>query len=673
MSPLASWPPAARAAALAAAAALLLAAWASVAALLTMAGLGQLTASTDLAVLPGWLWYYRFDPEVARWMRIGGVGSGLLVVALVGAALLRIRRPLHGAARWAREGELKRGGLRAKTGLVLGRKNGRYLVFGGSEHVMLYAPTRTGKGVGVVIPNLLAWPDSVVVLDIKRENYQATAGYRADRGQTVHLFDPFAPDGWTARYNPLGLIDRSEPVRLLDELQKIAGMLFTVPERTDPFWAESARTGFVGVAAYVAQTPELPFTLGEVYRQLTLGDARARFPELIQSRARANRPLSAGCVNALADFCSASENTFAGIRQTMTSRMNLWLNPLVDAATCASDFDLSRLRDGRTSIYLTATPDNMARVAPLYNLLFQQLVDLNTRALPDPRNPGRQVLLLLDEFARLGHAGVVARGFAFVAGYGLRILAVIQSPSQLKAEYGPDVADEIMTNCGAEVVFAPKELRIANELSERLGYYTTLGRSRSRPALLGGRSGGSMSESEQRRALMLPQELIQMSPDDLMVLRAGLPPVRGRKLRYFAERELSTRVLPAPWPKTPPAPSSPPRRRATYAETPPVVEEQLGRLDPIHANSTEAVVLEREMSIEEAAGEALVTPEMISLALEDADMDGLPQQQATPEEVKAWAERYLDRVMFAAVEAELNEEEAAARTRLPPDPDRQAT
>jgi len=524
-----------------AAAALVLLLWATLATAVALAGLGQLSASLDPSAAPGWLWYYRHDPQVQRWLKVGGSAAagfaGLVAVAIAQG----LRRPLHGAARWASEAQLRRAGLRAARGLVLGRKAGRPLVFGGAEHVMLYAPTRTGKGVGVVIPNLLSWPDSVVVLDVKRENWDATAGFRAAHGQQVFLFDPLDPQGRTARYNPLGHIDRSDPVAVLDELQRIAAMLFPHPENADPFWAESARTGFVGVAAYLAETPELPFTFAALYGELVRGDPRARFPTLLAARAAEGRPLSAGCVRALGDFCAASENTFASIRQTLTSKLNLWLNPRVCAATAASDFDLRALRSRRVSLYLAASPDDLARIAPLYGLLMQQLVDLTCRERPSPAAHPHQVLLLLDEFARLGHAAVIAKGFAYVAGYGLRLLPVLQSPAQLRAEYGPDVAEEIMANCAVEVVFAPKELRLANELSERLGYTTVRSPSRSRPTGLS-RGHRSVSESDQRRALMLPQELMQLPPDDLIVLKAGTPPVRGRKIAYYRERVFAARV-----------------------------------------------------------------------------------------------------------------------------------
>jgi type IV secretion system protein VirD4 len=523
---------------------------------IALAGLGQFSGEVEPHRVPAWFWYYRGDPDVRRWLAIGVASTGLLVLLTGAAVALSRRRALHGAARWATGAEQRAAGLRARTGVLLGHASGGGLLISSrSEHVMLYAPTRTGKGVGLVIPNLLAWPGSVVVLDIKRENYRVTAGYRAEAGQTVHLFDPLSRDGRTARFNPLGHVQRSDPSAVLDELQRMAVMLFPVQDRAEPFWSEAARVGFIGVGGYVAATPDLPFTLGEIFRQLTAGDARTRFPPLIKQRARDGRPLPPTVASALTDFTSASENTFASVRQSITTRMGLWLNPRVDAATAASDFDLRDLPGGRLSLYLGATPDNMLRVQPLYALLFQQLVDLNSRDLPaDDRT---HTLVVLDEFARLGPAPVLAHAFAWVAGYGLRLLAVLQSPSQLRALYGPDVTEEILANCAIEVAFAPKELRTAQDLSERLGYTTVPARNRSRPA---GLAPGHrrLSISDQRRALLLPQELMQLPAHALIVLKAGLPPILGHKIVYWRERVFTRRLRSPPPPPpvaTPPQPS----------------------------------------------------------------------------------------------------------------------
>lgn len=558
MTPLANALPAVRAAAFAVAGLALTGVGATLTLIIALAGTGQLASDLDWVRVPAWAWRSRQDPELLRWLLVGAGSSALLFTVMAAAIALTRRRPLHGAARWANGAEITRAGLRARSGIVIGQAKGRPLVFDGPEHVLLHAPTRTGKGVGVVIPNLLTWPGSVVVLDVKQENWAATAGYRARCGQTVWRFDPLDPQGRTARYNPLGHINRRNPVETLDELQKIATMLFPTPEHADPFWNEAARTGFIGVAAYVAETSDLPFTLGEIFRQLTSGDPRRRFPALVEARAASERPLSAWCVAALIDFATAGENTFASIKQTITARMALWLNPLVDAATASSDMDLRTLRSRPTSIYLGVSPDNVARCAPLYSLFFQQLVDLNTRRLPDRRAEPLEVLVLLDEFARLGHAGVLARAFAYVAGYGLRLLPVLQSPAQLRAIYGPDVAEEIMSNCAVEVAFAPKELKTAQDLSERLGAYTYAALSRSRPAMLGaGRR--SVTLSDQKRPLMLPQELMQMNADALIVLKAGLPPILGRKLRFFTHTALKRRpVAPPDVPPIPRPAASPP-------------------------------------------------------------------------------------------------------------------
>jgi len=546
---------------------------------IALIGLGQFSGDIDPARVPGWFWHYRHDPQVRRWLVVGAASSSLLVVvAATGAALSR-RRPLHGSARWATRSEERAAGLRAPAGILLGHaSDGGLLVSEGLEHVMLYAPTRTGKGVGVVIPNLLTWPHSVVVLDIKRENFAITAGYRAEHGQRVLLFDPLAPDGRTTRFNPLGHVDRADVLAGLDELQRMAVMLLPGHDQADPFWSEAARTGFIGVGAYVAATPSLPFTLGEIFRQLTQDDPRQRFPRIIAARRRSDDPLPAFCVSALNDFCASSENTFASVRQTITSRMGLWLNPRVDAATAASDFDLRDLRRGRMSLYLGATPDNLLRVAPLYSLLFQQLVDLNSRALPGPGD--RPVLVLLDEFARLGPAPVLAHAFSWVAGYGLRLLPVIQSPAQLRAIYGVDLAEDIFANCGVEVVFTPKDLKTAQDLSERLGAYTYDAHSKSRPRGLGpGRR--TLTTSDQRRLLMLPQELLQTPPQTLMVFKAGAPPVRGRKIIYYRETAFQRRLRPPPEIAVSATPASSPNDTPNLSSYPPLQEDADMDLDAI--------------------------------------------------------------------------------------------
>ena len=328
---------------------------------------------------------------------------------------------------------------------------------------------------------------------------------------------------------------------MIIELQKIATMLFIAPERGEAFWANGARTGFAGVGAWLAEASDEPLTMGAIYRHLTEGDARSFFRKELANPAL---NLSVSCRTALADFAGGSDNSFADIKKTITNVLGLWLNPLVNAATAVSDFDLRDLRRRPISIYLGVSPDELDRIAPLYNLLFQQLIDLNVRELPDDTTPV-PVLVILDEFARLGRASVIASAFSYVAGYGIRLLPVIQSRSQLRGVYGEHVADEIVANCGVEVAFTPKELRVANELSERIGYVGQESVTRSL-TIHGWLANRSKSISEQRRALMLPQELMQFPADRLILLRGGIPPIIGAKIFYFKSRFFGKRAFPPP-------------------------------------------------------------------------------------------------------------------------------
>ncbi|KPH73544.1 type IV secretory system conjugative DNA transfer family protein, partial [Bosea vaviloviae] len=515
--------------------------------------------------------------------------------------------------------------------MLLGRKDGKFLCFGGPEHVMVYAPTRSGKGVGYVIPNLLNWPDSVVALDVKKENFDRTAGFREASGQAVVLFDPLDEQGRTARYNPLAYV-RRDPVDLYDDLQRIAVMLFPAENRADPFWFETARSAFVAIGGYVAETPGLPLTIGEILRQLSASsDLKAHFLAAMKERAKSTAPLSSHCIGALNDFLSASENTMNSVRKTTTARLGLWLNPRIDAATSANDFDLRELRSRPMSIYLGVTPDNLDRMAPLLNLFFQQVIDLNSRELPE-QNPklNRRVLLLLDEFPALGHVGVLAKSVAFVAGYGIRLLTIIQSPAQLRAIYGPDLAKTIMTNHAIEVVFAPKEQDVANELSERIGYDTVQAKSRSRPW---GLSSGKRSESvsDQRRALMLPQELKLIPSSKAFILAASVPPIICDKIIYYEDAAFTARL------KAPPviAPNRGPSNMLLASE---IIELKSAVAE------LQATFRTRPMTDEEIADPSLI-PDDATFDFGDVpvDLEGLSE-----DELKDWCSQVIDAAIIPA-------------------------
>ena len=568
---------------------------------------------------------YGVDKRFDRWLTLSTLAGLVVSFGALGAVLRRRPLPLHGKASFATEREIAAAGRRSRQGLLLGRKDGTLLCFGGSEHVLVYAPTRTGKGVGYVIPNLLNWPDSVVVLDVKKENWDKSAGFRAAHGQEVHLFDPLDENGRTARYNPLGYV-RSDPIDLYDDLQRIAVMLFPAESRGDPFWFESARSAFVAIGGYVAETPGLPFTIGEILRQLSsTHDLKKHFEKIVEARKSGPSPLSRHCITALNDFLAASENTMNSVRKTVTARLGLWLNPRIDAATAANDFDLRLLRQRPMSIYLGVTPDNLDRLSPLLNLFFQQVVDLNTRELPEQNQKlDRKVLLLLDEFAALGNVHVLAKSVAFLAGYGVRLLTVIQSPAQLRAIYGVDLAKNIITNHAVEVVFAPKEQDVANELSERFGYDTVKAFSRNGPKGLA-RRVTSETVSEHRRALMLPQEIKLLPKSKAIIFMAGIPPIVADKIVYYEDKAFLKRLLPAPILELPKG-----RSNALLDAEIKELRSEVAEL--------RAVFRARPLSDEEIADPSTIPADAtFDFGDVDVDLEGLSE-----EEMKAWTLNYID-------------------------------
>ena len=494
--------------------------------------------ATPLTLYQYW-YHYGTAPQVQNWLWIASGVAGAAIVVPAAMLYSPARRSLFGDARFATRGEIRKAGLLGDKGIIVGKMGKKYLLFDGLQHAIISAPTRSGKGVGIVIPNLLNWPDSVVVLDIKQENWDITSGYRRKYGQACYLFNPAATDYRTHRYNPLAYIS-SDPNFRIDDVQKIAGMLFPDQAGTDIIWTATPRSLFLGIVLYLAETPDKPLTLGQVLRETLMdGDGSAYFARIIRDRAAGGNPLSAVCVRALNSYISiSSDKTRAGVMASLRSRLELWMNPLVDAATSANDFDLRDVRKRRMSIYLGVTPDNLERMAPLLNLFFQQLIDLNTRERPN-QNPAiqHQCLLLMDEFTAIGKIGILSKGISYIAGYWLRMMPIIQSPSQLVEVYGQDAAQNFTTNHALNIIYPPKasETVAARDISEWLGYQTVKGRSESRGKGLFTKKSKSENVSDQRRALLLPQEITGLGQERELLVLENVPPILAKKVRYFED------------------------------------------------------------------------------------------------------------------------------------------
>ncbi|CAM2197888.1 type IV secretion system protein VirD4 [Paraburkholderia kururiensis] len=440
--------------------------------------------------------------------------------------------------------------------LVVGVWRGRYLRFRGQQFVLLAAPARSGKGVGIVIPNLLSYPDSVVVLDIKRENYALTAGFRRAHGQDVYLFDPFAEDARTHRYNPLSAI--SDGLFRVGDILAIGYALYPAGGHDD-FWKDQARNLFLGIALLLcewrdarragkgASIPDYPVTMGEVLRQSS-GHGMPVKSYLQRALVQHRGLLSGPCVDALNRFMSNDDKVLASILATFHAPLTIWANPIVDAATSANDFDLRDVRRRRMSIYIGVTPDHLSEASLVVNLLFSQLVNLNTKQLPEADPTLRfQCLLLLDEMTAIGKIHIIARAVAYMAGYNLRLLSIVQSIAQLESVYGRADARTFITNHAMQILYAPREQKDANDYSEMLGTFTWQSRSVSRPSsMFSGRGGASENLSEQRRPLLLPQELKELGREKEIIVLENTRPILAEKICYWRDSAFASRIVAAP-------------------------------------------------------------------------------------------------------------------------------
>ena len=369
----------------------------------------------------------------------------------------------------------------------------------------------------------------------------------------MFAFSPFDEEARSHRWNPLSTV-RTNPLHRVGDLLAIGQVFFPNDgggTSSEAFFNDQARNLFLGIGLYLLETPELQRTIGEMLRQSS-GKGRTLKEHLsaaIAERAKGERPLSNECVDALQRLLSNSENTLTSIVSTFNAPLTIFADAIVDAATSADDFRLEDVRRRRMSIYVRIPPNRLASARPLLNLFFSQLVSLNTQQLPAQGSSLQvQCLLVNDEFTAMGRVGIISNAAAFLAGYNLRLLTVVQAMSQLDAVYGEKDARTFATNHGLQILYAPREQRDADEYSAMLGHLTQRATSHGRSRSFGhhGSHGTSRNESDQRRALLLPQEFKELGAERLVVICENCKPILAEKIRYHREREFRERLRKAP-------------------------------------------------------------------------------------------------------------------------------
>jgi type IV secretion system protein VirD4 len=500
-------------------------------------------------------WWFFFGAYAPQVFDIGGAIAGASGMVAVGVAIAmsvwRARQSrqvtTYGSARWAETNDIHKAGLDRPAGVLLGLHDDQYLRHDGPEHVLAFAPTRSGKGVGLVVPTLLSWPASAVIHDIKGENWNLTAGWRS-RFSHCLLFNPTDPH--SASYNPLLEVRRgAHEVR---DVQNIADILVDPEgalERRN-HWEKTSHALLVGAILHVLYAGE-DKTLRGVANFLS--DPECPF-EVTLHRMMTTRHLGDGThpvvASAAREVLNKSDNERSGVLSTAMSFLGLYRDPTVAQVTSHCDWRIADLiaAEHPVSLYLVVPPSDISRTKPLIRLILNQIGRRLTESLDGSDGVQRRhkLLLMLDEFPALGRLDFFESALAFMAGYGLRAFLISQSLNQIDKAYGQN--HSILDNCHVRVTFATNDERTAKRISETLGTATEL---RAQRNYAGHRLAPwlghlMVSRQETARPLLTPGEVMQLPPDEAVVMVSSVAPIKARKLRYYSDANFKRRVLPPP-------------------------------------------------------------------------------------------------------------------------------
>ncbi|EMU0442839.1 type IV secretory system conjugative DNA transfer family protein [Neisseria gonorrhoeae] len=521
-------------------------------------------------------WHGRYEQQFMTafsiMLMVVAVGMiGLLVWNIVRKNTNKAHESLHGSARWADRKDIEAAGLLAKKGedsdgVYVGGwvdKKGtlHYLRHSGPEHVLTYAPTRSGKGLGLVLPTLLSWPHSTFITDLKGELWALTAGWRKKYAHNkVIRFEPASAQG-SAAWNPLDEIRVGTEYEIGD-VQNLATMIVDPDGKgLNSHWDKTAfalLTGVILHALYKARDDGGVATLPSVDRMLSdpekpVGDL---WVEMATYPHADGRPLPV-ISSAGQDMLDRPEEEAGSVLSTAKSFLALYRDNVVAANVSRSDFKIKDLMNDEdpVSLYIITQPNDKARLRPLVRILINMIIRLSADKMDFENGRPKvhykhKMLAMLDEFPSLGKLEIMQESLVFIAGYGIKCYLICQDLNQLKSRetgYGPD--ETITSSCHVQNAYPPNRIETAEHLSKLTGIttvvkeqITTSGKRVS--AMLG---QVSRTTQEVQRPLLTADECMRMpgpvkdarglitQAGDMVIYVAGYPAIYGRQTLYFKD------------------------------------------------------------------------------------------------------------------------------------------
>jgi len=489
------------------------------------------------------------------------VGFGAVGFAAIGLGALALawtwkkERDDYGSAHWQTKAELKKNDMLQSPGkgFVCGKlgaptSKAEFISSTTIPHVMMVAPTRAGKGVGFVIPNLLSFAGSVVVLDVKGENFEKTARLRALNGDEVYRFSPFDWANASHRYNPLARIAKAPTfAQRFTEVSILADLFLDKDNKTLDTFSEAGKSIFVAACLLAIQrgTPNL----GEVNKIVAGGDYKNAQYKTYADEAEEDilRELWTNAASA------SSRLLTSNIQALMTAGLKQWDNPAVRSATEASDFDFSTFRKTPQSLYIAVSEDHIATLAPLLRLMFADLIASIRLNEPGTDEPW-PVMMMIDEFQQMGAMPYLERAIHSLASYGGRVAMIAQSLASLDRIYGPEGRESLENGAGLKLYITPRDQRTVKEVSAAVGSTTREAVTRMYGRNKGFLGATSTSARLEERPLLSETEARLMDPDEVIILASPQHPIKASRIKYYDDpffKEMLARQEGKPFPFPP--------------------------------------------------------------------------------------------------------------------------